>query len=48
VTGTGAVGYWGGHRAIAQQSRHRSLATIGAYLRVQEAWENNAGTQLGL
>lgn len=35
-------------RAIAHQSRHRSLATIGAYVRVHEAWEDNAATQLGL
>ncbi len=34
-------------RAIAHQTRHRSLATLGAYVRVHEAWEDNAATQLG-
>jgi len=35
-------------RAIAHQTRHRSLATLGAYVRIHEAWEDNAATQLGL
>ncbi len=35
-------------RAIAHQTRHRSLATLGQYVRVHEAWEDNAATQLGL
>ena len=35
-------------RAIAHQTRHRSLATLGGYVRVQQAWEDNAATQLGL
>lgn len=35
-------------RAIAHQTRHRSLATIGTYVRVHEAWTDNAATQLGL
>jgi len=35
-------------RAIAHQSRHRSLATLGQYVRVHEAWQDNAATQLGL
>jgi len=35
-------------RAIAHQTRHRSLATLGAYVRVYEAWQDNAATQLGL
>lgn len=35
-------------RAIAHQSRHRSLATIGAFVRVHEAREDNAAAQLGL
>jgi site-specific recombinase XerD len=35
-------------RAIAHQTRHRSLATIGAYIRVDNAWQDNAATQLGL
>jgi hypothetical protein len=34
-------------RAIAHQTRHRSLATLGAYVRVHEAWTDNAATQLG-
>lgn len=35
-------------RAIAHQSPHRSLATLGTYVRVQEAWEDNAATHLSL
>ncbi|WP_337488267.1 site-specific integrase [Mycobacteroides abscessus] len=35
-------------RAIAHQTRHRSLATLGGYVRIHTAWENNAATQLGL
>jgi integrase len=35
-------------RAIAHQTRHRSLATIGTYIRVQQAWTDNAATLLGL
>jgi integrase len=35
-------------RAIAHQTRHRSLATLGQYVRVQEAWQDNAATLLGL
>jgi hypothetical protein len=35
-------------RAIAHQTRHRSLATIGTYVRVHEAWEDSAATRLGL
>lgn len=35
-------------RAIAHQTRHRSLATIGTYVRVQQAWTDNAATVLGL
>jgi len=34
-------------RAIAHQTRHRSLATLGQYIRIHEAWEDNAATQLG-
>ncbi|MDQ1492293.1 MAG: hypothetical protein QOD57_3206 [Actinomycetota bacterium] len=34
-------------RAIAHQTRHRSLATLGMYVRIHEAWEDNAATQLG-
>ena len=35
-------------RAIAHQTRHRSLATIGTYVRIQQAWTDNAATSLGL
>jgi site-specific recombinase XerD len=35
-------------RAIAHQTRHRSLATIGTYVRISQAWDDNAATQLGL
>ena len=35
-------------RAIAHQTRHRSLATLGMYVRIHEAWEDNAATMLGL
>jgi site-specific recombinase XerD len=35
-------------RAIAHQTRHRSLATIGTYVRVSHAWTDNADTTLGL
>jgi site-specific recombinase XerD len=35
-------------RAIAHQTRHRSLATVGSYVRVHEAWADNAATVLGL
>jgi integrase len=35
-------------RAIADQTRHRSLASVGTYIRIHTAWEDNAATQLGL
>ncbi len=35
-------------RAIAHQTRHRSLATIGTYTRIESAWTDNAATVLGL
>jgi site-specific recombinase XerD len=35
-------------RAIAHQTRHRSLAILGGYVRVQQAWADNAATGLGL
>lgn len=35
-------------RAIAHQTQHRSLATVGTYVRIEEAWADNAATQLGL
>lgn len=34
-------------RAIAHQTRHRSLSGLGGYVRVNEAWVDNAATQLG-
>ena len=34
-------------RAIAHQTRHRSLATLTGYVRIHEAWTDNAATQLG-
>lgn len=34
-------------RAIAHQTRHRSLSTLGAYVRIQQAWTDNAATTLG-
>lgn len=33
--------------AIAHQSRHRSLASVGIYRRIESAWADNAATQLG-
>ena len=35
-------------RAIAHQTRHRSLATLGTYVRIHHAWTDNAATTLGL
>ncbi|PWJ25632.1 site-specific recombinase XerD [Branchiibius hedensis] len=35
-------------RAIARQTRHRSLASVGTYVRVESAWNDNAATNLGL
>jgi site-specific recombinase XerD len=35
-------------RAIAHQTRHRSLATLGGYVRIHQAWTDNAATTLGL
>ena len=35
-------------RAIAHQTRHRSLASLGAYVRIEHAWTDNAATSLGL
>ena len=32
----------GSDRAIAHQTRHRFLATLGACVRVQQAWADNA------
>ncbi|MDT0353906.1 site-specific integrase [Pseudonocardia charpentierae] len=34
-------------RAIAHQTRHRSLTTAGTYVQIHEAWADNAATQLG-
>jgi site-specific recombinase XerD len=35
-------------RAIAHQTRHRSLATLGQYVRIHEAWQDNAATEVAL
>lgn len=35
-------------RAITRQTRHRSQASLDAYIRVEEAWIDNAATSLGL
>jgi site-specific recombinase XerD len=35
-------------RTIAHQTRHRSLATLGTYVRIHHAWTDNAATTLGL
>ena len=59
VQGTTRTGSWIGNeskqdlrgatdRAIAHQSRHRSLATLGGYVRIHNAWTDNAATSLGL
>lgn len=34
-------------RAVAHQTRHRSLASLGPYIRIHDAWIDNAATQLG-
>lgn len=34
--------------AIAHQTRHRSLTSVGNYIRIDTAWDDNAATQLGL
>ena len=31
---------------IARQTRHKDLASIGIYTRIEDAWEENAATQL--
>lgn len=35
-------------RDIARQTRHRSMETVGKYIRHEEAWRNNAATRLDL
>lgn len=35
-------------RAIAHRTRHRSLHTVGTYIRLGTAWDDNAATVLGL
>lgn len=35
-------------RAIMHQTRHRSPASVGTYVRVESAWVNNAATTLGI
>lgn len=34
--------------AIAHQTRHRSLSSVGTYIRTDTVWDDNAATQLGL
>jgi hypothetical protein len=47
---TGSLNYahlrGAGDRAIAHQTRDRSLATLGRYVRISEAWVDYAATQL--
>lgn len=33
---------------VAHQTRHKSLASVGIYTRIEDAWEDNAATRLGL
>lgn len=33
---------------VAHQTRHKSLASVGIYTRIESAWEDNAATRLGL
>ena len=33
---------------VAHQPRHKSLASVGIYTRIESAWEDNAATRLGL
>jgi integrase len=35
-------------RAIAHQTRHRSLASLDQYIRIESAWADNAATALDL
>ena len=35
-------------RAIAHQTRHRSLASLNQYIRIENAWTDNAATALDL
>jgi len=35
-------------RAIAHQTRHRSLASLNQYIRLESAWADNAATALDL
>lgn len=35
-------------RAVAHQTRHRSLASLTGYIRVHDAWVDNAATELNL
>lgn len=35
-------------REIAHQTRHRALSSVGIYTRVEDAWDDNAATRLGL
>ena len=33
---------------IAHQTRHRSIASVSTYIRIENAWDDNAATVLGL
>jgi integrase len=33
-------------RSIARQTRHRSMASLGQYVRISDAWTSNAAAQL--
>lgn len=35
-------------REIAHQTRHRALSSVGTYTRIEDAWDTNAATSLGL
>jgi site-specific recombinase XerD len=45
---TYASGRGASDRAIAHQTRHRSLASLGQYIRLESAWADNAATALDL
>lgn len=34
--------------AVTPHTRHRSLASVGRYVQIHQAWEDNAATMLGL
>ena len=35
-------------RAIAHQTKHASLASLGQYVRISDAWQDNAAVELRL